>query len=409
MGAILRNDDAEALILDIRTGRTAASQVIGGDEGAFLVFPTSVVTPGAASGHLVFPLRCAVDTGALVTGPGTAAVTANVAGVAVTGTFSWSLGDARPPATSYCFRRRGREIAAPAWAMQLPASRALAARPSATLAREQSRLRRQGHNAEHWLLALTAQLVRHSCRAPIHRALRYRPSTDVDDLVQRSLQAASRLLPLYASQNRPPCSWLGMLRLDGRRDLHREVTHLDWLPPDAVAAIAIAEACGIDLDGDSTATTRAIADAATLLRRPVPRIGPGQLRATIRAPGLIAHAAVVAATVPGPEDDDSDIGGVAETVARLVTTDAALIALARAGDPGALKRVGDQVIRTLSSSGRATRFAREKAWEEFRQSGQLFTSATGQQRFGEVAGPGALSAIDECLRRAAGISRVATG
>jgi len=411
VGAILRNDDAEALILDIRTGRMAASQVIGTDEGAFLVFPTSVVVPGAESGHLVFPLRCEVDPGTLVTGPGTAEVTAAIAGVSVSGRFSWSVGevgDAPPPAREYHFTRRGREVAAPSWAAQLPQSQALVAHRPATLTRQQSRLRRQSGTAEHWLLALTGQLVRHSCRAPIHRALRYRPSTDIDDLVQRSLQVASRLLPLYASRNRPPCSWLGMLRLDGRRDLHREVTHLDWLPADAVAAITIAQACGIDLRADSTTTSKAIAEAAERLRLPGLRIGPGQLEATLRAPGLIAHAAVVAATMPGPDDGDADEGRVAETVARLVTTDTNLIALARAGDPRALKRVGDQVIRKLSPSGRVTRLARQQAWDEFRQSGQLFTSTTGQQRFGDAAGAATLSAIDDCLRRAAGIYRVAT-
>jgi hypothetical protein len=408
VGAILRNDDAEALILDIRTGRTAASQLIGPDEGAFLVFATSVVMPGASSGHLVFPVRCETDPGTLVSSPGTARVAATVAGVAVTGSFSWTVGDDCPPAPDYHFKRRGREIAPPPWAPQLPQSQALDARGPATLTRQQSRLRRQAQNAEHWLLTLTGQLVRHSCRAPIHRALRYRPSTDIDDLVQRSLQVASRLLPLYASSNRPPCSWLGMLRLDGRRDLHREVTHLDWLPADAVAAITLAHACGIDLHGDSTTASKAIAEAADRLRLPALRIGPGQLEATLRAPGLIAHAATVAATVAGPEEDNRDEGRVAETVARLVSTNTDLIALARVGDPRALKRVGDQVIRSLSASGHVTRLARQQAWDDFRQSGQLFTSAAGRQRFGDAAGPATLSIIDDCLRRAAGIYGVAT-
>ena len=408
MRAILRNDDAEALLLDIRTGRHAARQVVGETSGTFLAFATTVVLPGAASGHLVFPLGCDIEPGTLVTGAGTAQVSGLVAGVKVTGTFSWSVDGAAPAPASYRFRRRGRELGAPAWAIQLPVSQPLFAKGPAALVRLQARLRRRANTAEHFLLSLSEQQVRQSCGMPIQRALRYRPPIDVDDLVQRSLQAAARLLPVYASADRPPCSWLGMLRLDGRRDLHRELTRLDWLPADAVAALALADACGIDRNGDPAAIWNAVVAASDRLGLPPLHSGPAQLGAALRAPGEVARAAAAAAILAGPEADDDESGPVAASVARLVTSDAALITRAGEGDPGALKQVGDKVVRGLNVSRLSLRVARDGIWEEFRQTGRLFTTATGQQRFGTVADAATLGAIDECLRRAARIRSVAT-
>lgn len=401
MPSILRNDDAEALILDIRTARTAATQDIGSQAGAFLVFPTSVVTPGPASGQLVFPLRCDTEPGTVVAGSGRVAVAATVGGVAVQGEFSWAI-EGRPRPASYQFRRRGREVTVPPWAGQLPASRDLAAKERVGLTREQSRLRRQGRNAEHWLLTLTERVVRQSCRGPLHRALRYRP-IEVDDVVQRSLQAACRLLPVYASKDRPPCSWLGMLRLDGRRDLHREVTRLDWLPAEAVAALSLADAYGIDRHRDPAAAWSALVNATERRGRGLPRIAPSQFEAAMRAPALLAQAAMAAATLPEPDLDGGDVGQVAGTVARLVTADPHLIALARAGDPKAIKRVGDQVVRRLSPTRQ-----RSVLWDEFQRSGQLFATPIGRRRFAAVADPGTLAAIDKCLQRAAGIRPIAT-
>jgi hypothetical protein len=408
MRAILRNDDAEALLLDIRTGRHGGSQVIGQRSGAFLVFPTAVVVPGAASGHLVFPLDCDFEPGTLVTGDGAAVVSGTVAGVKVTGTFTWSVDGGPPAPAAYHFRRRGRELAAPPWAAQLPVSQQLFAKGPAALARQQARLRRRGHTAEHFLLSLSEQLVRQSCGRPIQRALRYRPPLDVDDLVQRSLQAAARLLPLYTSAGRPPCSWLGMLRLDGRRDLHRELIRLDWLPADAVAALALAEACGIDRNADPAAVWNAVVVASDRLGLPALRSGPAQLEAALRAPGEAARAAAAAATLAGPDVDGDEAGPVAASVARLVTSDTELITLAGEGDPRALKKVGDKVVRGLSAPRLSLRAARDGIWEEFLQTGQLFTTATGHERFGAVADAATLGAIDECLRRAARIRSVAS-
>lgn len=412
MPVILRNDDAEALILDIRACRTVAAQPIDGRAGAILIFPTSVVIK-ARAGHSVFPLGSDVEPGTIVTNAGSAQVAGVVAGISVSGFFHWTVGDGSAPPAAYRFCRRGRELPAPAWATQLPSSQQLPCLAPAALARRQDRLRRHGRNAEHWLLALTEQVIRRSCRAPVRQAIRYRPQIDVDDVVQRGLQAASRLLPVYASKDRPPCSWLGMLRLDARRDMTREISRLDWLPADAMAALTVDETGTTDCGADPDATIAALANAAELLGRAMPRIAPAQLGAALRAPALLEYERTAGATVAGPEllaPDDGTAGrpGVTATVARLVSDDEELIGSAAAGDPGALRRVGDQVVRRLSERAETPTLARRRCWEEFQQSGHLFASPTGLVRFGAVADPDSLAAVDECLRRAAGL-RAAAG
>ncbi len=409
MPVILRNDDAEALILDIRACRNAEAQPIDGRSGAILIFPTSVVIR-ARAGHLVFPLSSAVEPGTLVTDAGSAHVAGVVAGISVSGFFHWTVGDDVAPPASYRFRRRGRDLMAPPWATQLPSSQQLPRLAPATLARHQDRLRRHGRNAEHWLLALTEQVIRRSCRAPARQAIRYRPQMDVDDVVQRGLQTAGRLLPVYASKDRPPCSWLGMLRLDGRRDMTREITRLDWLPADAMAALTLDETGDTDSGADPEATMAALSEAAELLGRAMPRLGPAQLGAALRAPSLLAYEQSAAAAVAGPEalvGHDGPVGGpgVTATVARLVSDDEQLIGSAAAGDPGAIRRVGDQVVRRLSERAETPSLARRRCWEEFQQSGHLFGGPTGLARFGPRADPDSLAAVDECLRRAAGVLR----
>ena len=290
MEPILSNDQAEALILDIRTARAAQRQRVGAGIGAFLVFPTSIVMPAPAGGQLVFPLRCDTEPGTVVTGPGSAHVTGTVAGITVEGTFSWTLSAVPPGTASYRFLRGSHETPSPRWLAALPPSQALHPEDPATLARRQSSLSRRGRNAETRLLALTEMVLRRFCRGPIHHTLRYRPAIDVDDLVQRGLQTASRLLPVYSSPERPPCSWLGMLRLDARRDMHREVSRLDPLPPPVTAALLLADACGVDLGTDPTKGWAEAVDTARRLGLAVPRVSPSQLQAAVRAPDLMAHA-----------------------------------------------------------------------------------------------------------------------
>jgi hypothetical protein len=245
--------------------------------------------------------------------------------------------------------------------------------------------------------------MRQFCRGGIGRALRYRPVVDVDDLVQRSLQTAARLLPLYTSPARPPCSWLGMLHLDGRRDLQRELSQLDWLPADVAAAVALAEACGIERRRDPSATLAAVLDAAERLDQALPRVGAGPLDAALRAPALLEYEALASATVAGPDAVDHDAGQTAAGVARLVTDDAALIDQVVTGDPSALRRVGDQVVRRLGDRQADPGLVRRRCWEQFQRSGQLLASPTGRQRF--AAAGESLTALDLGLQRAAGVAR----
>ncbi len=403
VAAILRNDDAEALLLDIRAGRNAAGRHLGDQGGAFLVFPTSIVTATGTGGQSVYPIRSDAEPGALVTAPGTAQVSGVVAGVTVTGAFHWALDEAAPPA-KYQFRRRGRDQSPPSWAGQLPPSQSLPLVGPARLGRQQVRLQRRGRDAEHWLFTLTEQVIRRSCQGRIFQGIRYRPPIDLDDVVQRGLQAACRLLPLYVSPDRPPCSWLGMLRLDGHRDMHREVSRLDWLPADVAAAMRLADACGIGRGSDPAATLADLRTAAQRLGRAVPRVTAPSLDAAMRARGLFAQELRGTSAVPGPETDevsDDRSESVVSTVARLVTNDAELISLAGAGDPRAVTRVGDQVVHRLCETRESPRLTRHRCWEEFLRSGQLFASATGLERFAPHADPLSLAAVDECLRRAA--------
>jgi hypothetical protein len=235
---------------------------------------------------------------------------------------------------------------------------------------------------------------------------------EVDDVVQRGLQVASRLLPVYASPKRPPCSWLGALRLDGRRDMHREVSRLDWLPADAAAAVTLAGACGVTRKEDPSATLAELTAAADRLGRSMPRIAAAPLDAALQAPALLEQQVAASATVAGPEVDGLDALShhqgrqVVATVARLVTDDTELIESAADGDPRALGRIGDRVVNRLSGTRESRQVARCRCWEEFQSTGRLFATAAGRKGFGTAIDPGSLAAIDECLRRAAGLRSV---
>jgi len=401
---ILRNDDAEALLLDIRAGHNAGRQEIDERAGAFLIFPTSVVTPGRTGARLVYPLVADAEPGCLVTAGGTGHVAGVVGAVAVTGAFHWTVGTGEAPAASYRFRRRGQEVPAPPWADQLPGSQALGSKGRAGLIRQQIRIRRHGRTAEHWLFTLTEQVIRQACRGPIGRAIGYRPAIDEDDVVQRGLQTAVRLLPVYASKDRPPCSWLGMLHLDGRRDMRREVSHLDWFPEDAVAAVTLADACGVRRQADPLATLAALCEGADRLGEAPPAITAPDLDAVLRARALLVHELAGAPANAGADLSDRERGQVAARVARLVSDDDELIARAAASDSRALAKVGNQVVHRLRDGGESPSAARRRCWDQFQESGQLFTTPAGLTRFADVADALSLAAIDECLRRAAGVA-----
>lgn len=409
----LRNADAEVLLLEIRAARNAARQEVGDQPGAFLMFPTSVVIGDRTNGQAVYPLRSDAEPGAVVTVAGRSHVSGVVAGIAVTGSFGWTCADEEPEPAQYRFRRRGQDLAAPSWADLLPSSQRLFLSPPGDLVRQQGRLQRRGREAEHRLLALSEAVFRAACRGPIHRAIQYRPLLDVDDVVQRGLQVACRLLPLYTSPQRPPCSWGGMLRLDGRRDMHREVARLDGFSEEAVTALTLARDCGLTCRSDPAATMAELVAASARLGRSTPRIGASSLDAAMRAPAMLARVADASATVPGPETLKSERihcrqgGEVVAAVARLISEDPELITAAVEGDPRALRRVGDGIVRGLRDGRESRSLVRHRCWEEFRITGQLLSGPAGLKRFGTSVDPDRLAAIDERLRQAVGVKTVA--
>jgi hypothetical protein len=401
MATSFNNELAEALLLDIRAGRAAARQSVGAERGAFLLFPTSVVVAGRVGAQLVYPLHVLVEPGSVATSAGSSEVAGVVAGTAVSGRFGWTVGGDPPPEAHYRFRRRGREVPAPAWAAQLPRSERLPAEEPERLARLRARYQRRRRDAEHRLLALSERVVRSSCRGPVDRALRYRPALDVDDLVQRSLQTAARLLPLYSSPQRPPCSWLGMLRLDSRRDLHRELSRFDWLPGEAAAAVALAQSCGIGRRCDPDDTLAALTDAAERFGLPCPDVDAAQLDLALRTAGALEHEISSFTAVPGPEPADIAVAEVLATVAGLVVDDDDTVARAARGDPVALEGIGEGVLRRLNGS-RAGRPAARRCWEQFQRTGRFFSSPAGVAQFGALVGAERLAQLDEYLCRASG-------
>jgi hypothetical protein len=384
LATILRNDDAEALILDIRAGCAAATQVLDDRPGAFLVFPTSVVVPCPRGGQAVYPLRTDAEPGMLVRDCGQTSVSAVVEGVGVTGVFCWKPTGAGGPTSAvdsacYRFERKGRSVVTPAWADQLPRSRCLMTQTGPMLAREQVRLVRRGRVAEHWLLTLTERIMRQKCRGPIRLAIDHRPQVDVDDVVQRGLQTACRLLPIYASAKRPPCSWLGMIQLDSKRDMHREVSRLDWLPGG-----------GQGSGSQPTIAPTAVAGGASTLTS-LDSLHPSYLEARV---GRIP---------PEIEAIDNQEGTAAAAVARLVDGDPEIIALAAGGDAVALRRVSKLVVGALGTDGETQAGTRRRCWAEFSHTGHLFATDAGMSRFASLAPPGVLSAIDASLVAAAGV------
>ena len=396
MAAIIRNGDAEAWLLDIRIGRRAGSEAIEGEAGAFITFPTSVVV-AAQTGHSVYPLHTDVEPGSFVTAGGSAEVSGVVAGLTVTGCFHWAVTDGdgegagdgegpgygELPAASYQFRRRDRLLSAPPpWAVQLPASQELPRLAPASVRMRCRQLRRRAREAEHRLLKESERMLHRDCGSPVQRALRYRPPVDEDDLVQRGLQSAYRLLPVYASGNRPPCSWLGMLRLDCRRDMHREISRLDWLPADAMAALTLAGGFHRQGISDIAATWATVVAAVEGHGRPRPRMAPAPLCAALQAPALLFHHLTAPATPDDP--NDADTAAVA-AVARLVSDDEELVSSVAEGDPAAVGRVGRQVVRQLSSRRDGLTAARSRCWEEFQRTGHLFAGPNGLAQFAGAA------------------------
>jgi DNA-directed RNA polymerase specialized sigma24 family protein len=361
MGAILNNRDAETLILDVRTATTVGSTGIDSASGAFLVFPTSVVVDRPGGGQLVFPTHTSVEPGTLCDHDGTATLHASIDGLEVTGSFSWVLGTdkdrARPARACYRFRQTGREVSAPAWATQLPPSCRLWPDIRTCLLRQRAELLRRGSRAESSLLRQSEGVFRRYCRGPVRRALAGRVCVDVEDVVQRAIQTATRLLPLYASPRRPPSSWVRMLRFDGLRDLHREVTRLDWR-----------------------------GEHLTSLSR------------------IRAYDSRLAAPDPALDAAEGEAGSATGDIAELLGYEQGFIALARLGDEAAIREIGDRLVATIRTPGETVSGTRRRCRDDFRATGTLLTGGSGgREPFAPWAKRQRLEVLDEALCASVGL------
>jgi hypothetical protein len=413
--SILTNHEAERLLLDIRTGRAAMAADLRELDGAFLAFATSVLIAVPGRGHNVYPLRTTAEPGMVCHGDGWSSLTGNVDGVAVEGQFAWAMG-ATVASASYRFRRDGSLVPRPYWADQLPRSQRLQVVGSPSLARQQARLVRRGGAAECELLRRTALVFEHVCRGPLRRAIAMRPALDTSDVVQRGMQVAGRLLPLYSSAARPPCSWIGMIQLDGRRDLHRAVTQLDWLPRDLSEVLARMEATGtLASREDPTVVLAAIIEAAVTHHQPVPRATLAQIEAALSAPHLIpfdttatpiaATGAVhqaLAACDPNLAAADDRPGHLTAAVGRLIGAHPSLVARASLGDHQAIHQIGQGVIAALRQPGETDAGTRQRCRQEFNAAGRLFTSADGLVCFGRESPARQLAQLDANLAELVG-------
>jgi hypothetical protein len=415
VGTILCNGDAEALILDVRAGRHAATAEVDGAGGSFLVFPTSVIVERPGRGQLVFPVRVSIEPGTVGRDDGLASLEATVDGIRVDGTFAWTIGGrSGPPPAAYRFRSEGRTVAPPPWAEQLPASRALRRRTGGQLLRERMRLVRQGRLAEHWLLVLSQRVMEASCRGPLGRALAAHPLVQDTDVVQRGLQAANRLLPVYASPRRPPRSWVGMIQLDVRRDMFRALSQLDWLPRELGEVVERARSAGIALHADAAVTLAALIEASIEAGLPLPRVSARQVRAALSTPELVSLDAPlpdrhgfqpeeggVCVMDPALDAVDDQPGRAAAAIAELVARDRRTVLGAFLGDPAALKAVADAVVLALRRPGEAMPSTRRRCRDQFLATGALFSADTARERFpGKPAGE--LGALDAALCSALG-------
>jgi hypothetical protein len=416
VGTILSNADAEALILDVRTGRNAATTGVDGAGGSFIVFPTAVIVERPGRGQLVFPLHTSIEPGSLCRDDGLASVEATVDGVHVDGAFAWTVGRryGEPPPATYRFRSEGRAVGRPWWAEQLPVSKALRRRTGGQLVRDRARLVRQGRLAEHWLLVLSQRVMEACCRGPLGRALSAHPLVQDADVVQRGLQAANRLLSVYASPQRPPRSWVGMIQLDVRRDMFRELSQLDWLPRELGEVVERARLAGIGLHADAAVTLAALIDASIEAGLPLPRVSARQVRAALSAPELVSLDAPlgpwhgfqpeeggVCAFDPALDAVDDQPGRAAAAIAELVVRDRRTVLGAFLGDPAALKAVADAVILALRRPGEAAVSTRHRCRDQFLATGELFSTEGARERFpGKPARD--LCALDAALCSALG-------
>jgi hypothetical protein len=367
-----------------------------------------VVLPGHRSGQLAFPLQVGLEPGSLCSIGGQAAVTARVAGVTVEGSFSWTMGRGPLRPAEYEFRVNGAPVPAPPWAVQLPTSMRLVRRSATELERDRARLVRRAQVAECRLLRLTEQVLESCCRGPLRFVLATHGLVDESDLIQRGLQVALRLLPVYASARRPPRTWLGMIHLDAKRDMHRAVSDLDWLPRELTETVYRARQAGIALDAEPDLTRAALLEDCLLNGRPLPRVSAAQVHTALTAPVFLSldarplPDAGLYAPDPRLDDVDDQPGRAAATVAALVSSDPTTVSGVFEGDPRAVQKVAERVVARISQPAENRQAVRERARRRFLVSGQLLT----REGFPAVP-PRRLAALDDALRQALDLEPVA--
>jgi len=344
-------------------------------------------------------------------------VRATVAGMPVTGAFHWApAADDRLEPASYRFGSGDGPGPRPSWADQLPRSVALLPRTPAQVVADRARLIRQGHLAQHWLLTLTQRVLEAACRGPLRRALALHPLIDEADVVQRGLQVAARLLPAYASPRRPPCSWMGMIQLDAKRDMHREIASLDWLPRELSEVADRARALGLTPPADPSLALADLLDQGHLAGHPALRVSPAQVDAALRAPEIVSldaplpRAAGRHAPPPEPGGEDPGIealgaghGRRAAALARLVTDDPETVVGALEGDPRAVRVVAAGVVRALRHPGERPAATRRR-WREALRAADAGAAGVAGGREAQVRTADALDALTAAVSQVGAVA-----
>jgi hypothetical protein len=121
-----------------------------------------------------------------------------------------------------------------------------------------------------------------------------------------------------------------MLRFDGLRDLHREVTRLDWRRQELTSLSAI---------------------------RP--------------------WDPLLAVPDPALDAAEGHAGTATRAIAEWLGSEPGLVFLAGLGDPGAIREVSERFVATVRRPGETGRATRRRCRDEFRSTGRLLAAAGG--------------------------------
>jgi hypothetical protein len=206
-----------------------------------------------------------------------------------------------------------------------------------------------------------------------------------------------------------------MIQLDAKRDMHREVSQLDWLPRELSEVVDRARVAGIVLDDDPTVTLAALIDASLEAGQPMPRVSPGQVQSALSSPELVTLDAPLGAWHgwqpqdggvgrPDPAFDavEDRQGEAAAAIASFVVDDQETVLRAFLGDPVALKIVADRVVGALRRPGEALSATRCRCREQFRATGNLLSAEGASGRFPDIPAQD-LASLDAALRAAIGL------